>query len=90
MKTKSAKEIYAQADRIIDGMAVASWTGREYVKHTNLVARMQKVSSICKKYADNIYKHFGVDGVTCGAKVANEIFVKKMPAAVYTGKEATK
>ena len=89
MKTKSAKEIYAQADRIMDGMAVASWTGKEYVRHTNLVARMQNVSSICKKYVDNIYKYFGVDGLTCGASVANEIFIKQMPVAVYTGKEAT-
>lgn len=89
MKTKSAKEIYAQSDRVLQGLAVASWNGKDYENHAYLVARLEKVGGICKKYVDNIYKHFGVDGVTCGAKVANEIFIKQMPSRVYTGKEAT-
>lgn len=83
MRTKSAKDIYAQADRVLQGLAVTSWNGKEYENHACLVARLEKVSSICKKYVDNIYKHFGVDGLTCGANVANEIYVKQMPAAVY-------
>lgn len=46
MKTKSAKQIYAQADRIMDGMAFASWNGKEYVRHANLVARLEKITSL--------------------------------------------
>lgn len=85
MKTKSAKEIYAQADRIIDGMAVSSWNGKEYENHDYLVQRLEKVADICDKYVNNIYRYFGVDSLTCSASVANRIYIKQMPAQVYTG-----
>lgn len=85
MKTKNAKQIYAQTDRIMDGLAIASWNEKEYVSHANLVARLEKVAGICKRYVDNIYKHFGVDGVTCGAKVANELYIKQITKSVYMG-----
>lgn len=85
MKTKSIKQIYAQADRIIDGMANASWDGKEYENHANLVQRIEKVADICDNYVNNIYRYFGVDSLTCSASVANEIFIKQTPTQVYTG-----
>lgn len=80
---KSAKQIYAQADRILHNMAVSSWNGKEYVNHAGLMKRLEMVRDICEKYVNNIYNHEGVNRYECSADVANRVFVTEVARGVY-------
>lgn len=89
MKTKSAEQIRKQGLHLMDVLACNSWNGKEYENHSDLVQRLEKIANICDRYVYNIYKYFGVDGVTCGANVANELYIRRVSLSVYTGKEET-
>ena len=56
---KSAKQIQQQAQRIIDAAALASWNGKEYERHAELCARLDRVSAISDRYIKNICDYFG-------------------------------
>lgn len=88
-RTKSARNIYDQYDRIFDTMCEKSWNGTEYVGHAELISRLEKLRSVCNNYVNNIYTHFGAkDMYSCTSIVANAMFEKQVQTYVYMGKQA--
>lgn len=74
MRTKTAEQIYEQADRIMKGFSLMSWNGKEYVNHDGLMKRLYLVRVITEKYVNNIYKLAGVDRYKTDAVTANKIY----------------
>ncbi len=78
-RRKSLKDIYEQADRILDEVARRGWNGREYSAETH--RRLDRLSGILDRYAANGSKYFGkTEGNTTNAE-----YNTPLPRRVYMG-----
>lgn len=75
-KSKSLKMIYEQSMNILQEIALKGWNGKEYSEES--LKRMDFVASICKRYVNNIQKHFrGCPYVT------NEEYIAPVSKSIY-------
>lgn len=73
-RTKTAEQIYEQAQRTMNGFSLMAWDGKEYINHDRLMKRLYLIRGITEKYVNNIYKLAGVDRYKADAATANEIY----------------
>lgn len=86
MKTKSAKEIIAQSKKMMKELREQKSrqiNGGVLIMTDYQRKRHKYTLNTCIRYIGNIARSFGKDGLT-------GIIDIQVPAAVYTGKEATK
>lgn len=86
MRTKSAKQIFDQCDKLSDELMMKSWDGKQY-SNQRYNAMFDRINAKCTEYINNIFAYMGTDQTTCPAYAMNIIYQNQYPASVYMGKK---
>ena len=79
MRTKTAKQIYEQSHRLLHGLAVLSWNGKEYAdeRYNGLFERVYNVTDA---YIANIRRYF-----KCNGYMNNKQYETPVLVEIYRG-----
>ena len=80
MRSKSARELYAQTERLMDEAAKRGWNGREY--SADSLRRVERVYNINRRYIKNVASSFG----RSDDYISNSDFERKVNRRTYMGR----